>query len=124
MRPLGMLLVGGTGSRTRRVIRTASCMPILSSHTGDRQSMIKVFGALGVLVFALSVPRLAVAQDPSTYSWSVNPPNVASVSWTNPQLADFVNAVTDWAVSVRVGGFQFVDLDQDGQLELLVSADF
>jgi len=64
------------------------------------------------------------AQTPQTLNWSTTPPNVASVPWNNQQIASFLNTVSGSLVDIAVADFKFVDLDADGQLELLAAVDF
>jgi hypothetical protein len=77
-----------------------------------------------ILMAILLVPVFSFAQGPQVYSWDVNPPNVASVSWTNEQIAMFLDSVTDSVLTSTISDFKFADLNHDGQLELLAAVDF
>ena len=72
----------------------------------------------------LIFPIHTLSQSPQSYSWSVTPPNVASVAWTNQQIGAFLDAVTASSVPATVADFRLSDLDSDGQLELLATVDY
>ena len=76
-----------------------------------------------LIVFIVSGAAVSFAQTPQAFSWSTTPPNVASVSWTNEQIATFLDTVTSSSVDIAVSDFRFVDLDADGQLELVAGID-
>lgn len=76
-----------------------------------------------LLISAIICPS-ASAQSQTTFNWSDITPNVASVSWTNQQIAAFLDNITASTVPSTVADFTFADLDADGQLELLASVDF
>jgi len=80
--------------------------------------------ALLFVCLGMSLPIPVPAQTPQSYSWSTTPPNVASVTWSNQQIATFLDAITNTAVLSAISDFRFNDLDADGQLELLASVDF
>lgn len=80
---------------------------------------------ISLLIAALAIAfEPGFAQSPTTFSWSDTPPNVASVSWTNQQIAAFLDSITASSLQSTVADFKFADLDADSQLELLAAVDF
>lgn len=85
----------------------------------------RIFTIIGLLICIVGFSAVALAnQGPQSYSWSTTSPNVASVTWTNQQIATFLDTVTNSSVPSSVADFTFVDLNADGQLDLLAAVDY
>jgi hypothetical protein len=96
-----------------------------------RNLMLKIMGILvTVLTYStltnLSAKTLTGGQDISSASWKVTAKKrVTDYSWGKADIGAFLDKVTDnQEITSSVGDFRFLDVDSDGQIELVATVDF
>jgi hypothetical protein len=86
---------------------------------------IRRFACVLVSLVLLAGARGAVGETPAGYAWdAARTVNVASATWSNDEIAAFIESITSAHHPVTVGDFRFVDLAGNGKLELVASVDY